>query len=129
MIFIARAKGLTQKLLWQQFLSRRLKSSFKKILLSSSWLCWPLQIICDINGDWSFCQLACVFVLSPDQSPCNVWQVWHVKQEMLTPRVPDLAFFWGFTFCMAWTFSTDFVFVPWTLCYLVIRFWSLFFSG
>ena len=38
----------------------------------------------------------CVFTLL-DQSPCNVWRVWHAKQEMLTPRAPDLTFFWGFT--------------------------------
>ena len=38
----------------------------------------------------------CVFTL-PGESPCNVWRVWHAMHEMLTPRAPDLTFFWGFT--------------------------------
>ena len=46
----------------------------------------------------------CVFTL-PDQSPWNVWQVWHAKQEMLTPRTPDLTSFKGSHFCMAGLFK------------------------
>ena len=67
----------------------------------------------------------CVSTL-PDQSPCNVWWMWHAKQEMLTPRAPDLTFFWGSHFCMAWTFY-QFCLCPWTLWYMLIGFCSLFF--
>ena len=52
----------------------------------------------------------CVFTL-PGQSPCTVWWVWHAKQEMLTPRAPDLTFFWGFTLLHGIDrFLTDFAF-------------------
>ena len=52
--------------------------------------------IISFNDDWFFSTNLCVFTL-PDQSSCNIWWVWHARQEMLTPHAPDLIFFWGFT--------------------------------
>ena len=53
----------------------------------------------------------CVFTL-PDQIPCNVWRVRHGKQEMPTPRAPDLTFFWGFTLLHGLDFFNQFCLCP-----------------
>ena len=53
----------------------------------------------------------CVFTL-PDQSLCNVWWVWHAKQEMLTPQAPDVTLFWGFILLHGLDFFTRFCLCP-----------------
>ena len=69
---------------------------FHKIWLSS-WPCWPLQVICE-------------FWLLPIK--VHVWQVWHTKQEMLTPRAHDLTFYWGFTLLHGLDFFNWFCLCP-----------------
>ena len=116
-IFLAWAKALTQNYLSSNFccpgwnrVSNIFLIIFMNLLTTTSHLWHQRWLIF-----WS--TSLCVFTLL-DQSSCNVWPVWRclLLDHLISP------YFEGSHFCIAWTFLTDFVYVPWTLCYLVVKF-------
>ena len=65
-----------------------------------------------INNVFTFLWTSLCVVTLLYKGPRNVWQVWHAKQEMLTPWAPDLAFFWGFTLLHGSDFFNRFCLCP-----------------